>query len=102
MLITARNFTTTQRLHSFKFTVVQKAVHSTAAAVRCKGTPFSDLVRMHVHMSTIVTYPPHHSLLSVSSPGNCIGIMSGGTIFATALVKTRTGPEVYRKYTGSS
>ena len=30
MLIIARSSTTTQRLHSFKFTLVHKAVHSTA------------------------------------------------------------------------
>ena len=41
MLITARSYTTIQRLHSSKFTLVNKAVHSTAwFAVRCVGRHF--------------------------------------------------------------
>ena len=49
MLITARSYTTTQRLHSSKFTQVDKAVHSTAWLMGCcplRRTPFSNVVRM--------------------------------------------------------
>ena len=44
MLITARSYTTTQRLHSFKFTLVNKS-HSqhSEAAVRCLGRHFLTL-----------------------------------------------------------
>ena len=47
MLITAQSSTTTQRLHSFKFTLVNKS-HSqhSETAVRCFRTPFSNFVRM--------------------------------------------------------
>ena len=47
MLITAQSFTTTQRLHSFKFTLINKS-HSqhTEAAVCCLGRHFSNCVHM--------------------------------------------------------
>jgi len=41
MLITARIFTTTQRLHSYEFTLVDKAVLQLClVAVRCVGRHF--------------------------------------------------------------
>ena len=46
MLITARSHTTTQRLHSSKFTLVDRAVHSTAQLLLLRRTPFSNFVRM--------------------------------------------------------
>ena len=48
MLITARSSTTTQRLHSFKFTLVNKS-HSqhSEAAVRCLGRHF--IICTHAH-----------------------------------------------------
>ena len=47
MLITARSSTTTQRLCSFKFTLVDKAVHSTARLLSVCRTLFSNFVCMH-------------------------------------------------------
>ena len=46
MLITARSYTTTQRLHSSKFTLVDRAVHSTGRLLSLCRTPFSNVVRM--------------------------------------------------------
>ena len=50
MLITARSFTTTQRLHSYKFILVDKTVLSSANLPTCccllRRTPFSNVVRM--------------------------------------------------------
>ena len=46
MLITARNFTTTQRLHGYKFTLVDKTVPSSARLLSVYRTPFSNVVRM--------------------------------------------------------
>ena len=43
MLITVHSFPTTQRLHSFKFTLVNKATYNTEAAVRCLGHHFLTL-----------------------------------------------------------
>ena len=48
MLITARSFTTTQRLHSYKFTLVDKAVHRSAGLLSiAQDAIFYNVVRMH-------------------------------------------------------
>ena len=47
MLITVRSFTTTQRLHSFKFTLVKRLFTALADCSMLRRTPFSNLVRMH-------------------------------------------------------
>ena len=46
MLITARSFITTQRLHSYKFTLVDKTVLSPARLLPFLRTPFSNVVVM--------------------------------------------------------
>ena len=47
MLITPRSYTTAQRLHSSKFTLVDKVAHSTGwLYCQLRRTPFSNVVRM--------------------------------------------------------
>ena len=46
MLITARSFTTTQRLHSYKFILVDKLFSALPTCCLLRRTPFSNVVRM--------------------------------------------------------
>ena len=49
MLITARSYTTTQRLHSYKFALVDKLFSALPCLPSCcplRRTPFSNVVRM--------------------------------------------------------
>ena len=46
MLITARSFRTIQCLHSYKFTLVNKTVLSSARFRLLRKTPFSNIVHM--------------------------------------------------------
>ena len=46
MLITAWSYTTTQRLHSSEFTLVDKVVHSMTYCCPLRRTPFSNVVHM--------------------------------------------------------
>ena len=49
MFITARSFATTQRLHSYKFTLVDKTVLSSARLLSVAQDAISNVVRMRTH-----------------------------------------------------
>ena len=70
MLITVRSFTTTQRLHSYKFTLVDKTFSALPGCCPLRRTPFSNLVRMR-NMAQSRSKTKDYNLVAGSETGLC-------------------------------